>query len=611
MLLLCSGLVPFSADGATLERGVAVTDPLALRELDLREHRTDGAAAPGFGLNRILDAAAAGDAPMANDKLFALPSMAPIRKALDADYERYVAERRADAPRQSIGVGPTYAVQLFDRTQLYSGQTRFMLAGIVNRMDRAYVAPESCGEIRLLYRLTHIGGAAGASSSSSLSSSSPLLSSPSPPAGEGRGGGATSEASVRGTPTPDPSPQGGGEPASTAAAPSTASAAPSTVATPATVTAHSRTADEAAVSPAADASIASLRLPMTLNIVLKARGDGMAASCADIARRWLAITELPQDGADLAVKLMAEGGPLELIRPENIDRIETNLQIAHAPKSDVSDFRTDYLMKVFHYDPQARIYTEATLENQLDRDRILKEPALGLEFKTWLLDPKHLSEFDRGTVLVPEKFLATRAVAPTPIGFARSSLQPAFGLVGGDEAGAPLFKESDIVTALQQAAERGVAFENIHSPAGFERRLNDMSCAGCHQTRGIGGFHFPGVDWMAAKPSNSTVVPASPHFFGDQIRRRDIVTALRDGTAVDFSRGFSDRPQLRGSTELDGTEYDDGWGSHCYQQRAADAAENDASFKGWSCAAGLACEVTGEAEKSSHMGMCFVPMPSR
>jgi hypothetical protein len=364
------------------------------------------------------------------------------------------------------------------------------------------------------------------------------------------------------------------------------------------------------VSPAADASIASLRLPMTLNIVLKARGDGMAASCADIARRWLAIAELPQEGADLAVKLMAEGGPLELIRPENIDRIETNLQIAHAPKSDVSDFRTDYLMKVFHYDPQARIYQESTLENQLDRDRILKDTALGLEFKTWLLDPKHLSEFDRGTVLVPEKFLATRAVAPTPIGFVRSSLQPAFGLVGGDEAGAPLFKESDIVTALQQAAEHGVTFENIRSPAGFERRLDDMSCAGCHQTRGIGGFHFPGVEWMAAKPSNSTVVPASPHFFGDQVRRRDIVTALRDGAVADFSRGFSDRAQLRGSTELAGTEYDDGWGSHCYQQRA-DAAENDASFKGWSCAAGLACEVTGEAQKSSHMGMCFVPMPSR
>ena len=107
---------------------------------------------------------------------------------------------------------------------------------------------------------------------------------------------------------------------------------------------------------------------------------------------------------------------------------------------------------------------------------------------------------------------------------------------------------------------------------------------------------------MAANPSNSTVVPASPHFFGDQIRRRDILTALRDGKRPDYSRGFSSRPQLRGSTELAGTGHDNGWGAHCYQQRAK-PADNDRSFRLWTCAEGLACEV---ADKASRMGMCFV-----
>ena len=46
--------------------------------------------------------------------------------------------------------------QLFDRAVLYSQDTRFVLAGIVNRMDRTYVAEASCGEIRLIYRLTRI-----------------------------------------------------------------------------------------------------------------------------------------------------------------------------------------------------------------------------------------------------------------------------------------------------------------------------------------------------------------------------------------------------------------------------------------------------------------------
>jgi hypothetical protein len=157
-----------------------------------------------------------------------------------------------------------------------------------------------------------------------------------------------------------------------------------------------------------------------------------------------------------------------------------------------------------------------------------------------------------------------------------------------------------VVAALKQAAERGMPLQNIHSLAGFERRLNDITCSGCHQTRGIGGFHFPGVDWLAPKPSNATIVPASPHFFGDQLRRRDILAAIRDGRTVDYSRGFSNRPQLRGGTELAGTEYGDGWGAHCYQVQAG---ASDASFSSWSCAAGLVCQVV---DKASRMGMCFV-----
>jgi hypothetical protein len=548
MFLGCCGLLPWPAQGAALERGLAVTDPLALRELDLREQRGDAAAPSGFGLNRMLDPEAAFNAPIDNDGLFALPAMAPVRKALDDDFDRYIADRKAESPTETVGVGPPFDFQLFDRALLYSGQTRFVLSGIVNRMDRAYVAPQDCGEIRLIYRLTRVGEPA------------PAVAVAVP--GEG---GVSQAAAV----APPPS------------------------------------ARVAAASPATEAAIASQRLPMTLNIVLKAKGDGAAVSCAEIARRWLATADWTETGAALAARLIAPGGPLELVRPANIDRIETNLQIAHAPKSRIRDFRTDYLLKVFDYDRQARIYREVPLENQVDRERIMADPALGREFKDWLLDPKHLGELDRGTVLIPDKFLKVNGIAPTPIGFGRSSLQPAFGLVEGADTGSALFKQDDVVTALQNATEHGVDLQNIQSAAGFERRLNDIGCAGCHQTRGIGGFHFPGVDWMVAKPSNAVVVPASPHFFGDQVRRRDIVTAFRDDKAPDFSRGFSDRPQSRGTTELAGTEYADGWGAHCYQQHA-DAADNDRSFVSWSCAAGLACEMMGTPEPSPRIGMCFV-----
>ena len=103
----------------------------------------------------------------------------------------------------------------------------------------------------------------------------------------------------------------------------------------------------------------------------------------------------------------------------------------------------------------------------------------------------------------------------------------------------PVFTENDVVAALRKAQATATTLQNIRSVGGFERRLNDMTCSGCHQTRGIGGFHFPGVDWMAAKPSNSAVVPASPHFFGDQVRRRDILDALGIGQSAGlFQRLF-------------------------------------------------------------------------
>jgi hypothetical protein len=507
LALLCGVLTARAGQGA-LERGTAIIDPQGLRELDRGR----------LGLSGVILPMRSSSAPLTSSQLFALPSMAPVRKALDDEFDRYIAHHKARLPNETIGVGTAFDFQLFDRTQLYSRDSRLVLAGIVNRMDRGYLSAANCGEIRLIYRLVRTDA---------------------PAIGEN------------------------------------------------------------AVSP---------RLPMTLNIVLKAKadhaidGNGVAVTCPEIARRWLAAGDSELTGAELAERLMSKDGPLALIRPENIDRIETNLQIAHAPKSPVRDFRTDYLMKVFDYKSQSGTFEEAPLENQIDRERILGDEALKRDFKAWLLDSTHFSELDRGTILIPEKFLARSAIAPTPVGFGTSDLQPAFGLVEGDDATPdPLFKETDVAAALKQAADAGVTLQNIRSAAGLERRLNDITCGGCHQTRGIGGFHFPGVDWMAAKPSNSTVVPASPHFFGDQIRRRDILTSLRDGTPPDYSRGFSTRPQLRGSTELAGTSYEDGWGALCYQQKP-DAADNDHSFQSWTCAEGLTCR---PVDKASRIGMCF------
>src|SRR3984957_19838253 len=403
LALLC-GVLParFVLGVPAMERGAAITDPSGLRELDRGR----------FGLSRMLSPARPTDVPLTGSRLFALPSMAPVRKALDAEFDRYIQARKADLPNETVGVGTSFDFQLFDREQLYSPDTRFVLAGIVNRMDRAYVSEANCGEIRLIYRLTR-----------------------------------TDVTDIRNAGADAPSP----------------------------------------------------RLPMTLNLVLKARADnaidsqGKAVTCAEIARRWLASGDWSLTGAELAAKMTSSEGPLDLIGPDNIEHIGTNLEFPHAPKSQTLDFRTDYLLKVFDYDARTQTFEEAPLENQIDSPRILANDNLRRDFKAWLLDPVHLREFDLGTVLIPPEFLAKAAIAPTPIGFSPSRLQPAFGLVRGEDGAAdPVFTQSDVVTALKKAAEHGITLQNIASVAGFERRLNDITCAGCHQTRGIGGFHFPG-----------------------------------------------------------------------------------------------------------------------
>ena len=499
VVVLFGGVMSLSAaENAPLVRGTAITDPDLLGKLDQSD---------ALSISRLLQPERNANVPLTSDLLFAsLPQLKEIPPAIDAEFDRYIAQHRATSPSETIGVGEGFDVQLFDRASLKSRNTRFVLAGIVNRMDRAYVSEESCGEIRLIYRLARF-----------------------------------------------------------------------------------------------EAGNIATRLPMTFNLVMKARdahqtdGNGKPITCAEVARRWL-------DNGDWQGLIGSRTVPYDAM----IDRIETNIQISIAPKSALHDFRSDYLLKVFKYDAATKQFEESTLENQIDRDRILADDALRRDFKAWLLAPANLREFDRGTVLIPEKFLAKAAVAPTPAGLDASTLQPEFGLMQAEDKGEgksdPVFTDDDVVGALKQAAARGIAMENIRSVAGFQRRLNDVTCSGCHQTRGIGGFHFPGVDWLTDKASNSTIVPASPHFVGDQLRRRDILTAFAAGKRPDFSRGFASRPQTRGSRELAGTEYQDGWGAHCSLQNEGSGTP-DKSFTSWTCAKGLTCQ---PAAASSRIGMCFI-----
>lgn len=474
-ILLCLSMVFAPAQGraGAMERGVAITDPEILRALD-------GAK---LSLARLLGA----DAGSSSAALFALPSMATVQAATDRDFNSYVLAHKDGTDK----------VNLFDRDALNAPGTRFELVGVVNRMDRAYVSPGECGEIRLVYR--------------------PIAN-------------------------------------------------------------HESTDKDRPPS----------RLPMTLSLIMKAKpanADGL--TCGERAKRWLALVDpLP---ADAGTTLTVGGGALEWITREAIDRIEINIQVARA-SADANDFegRADYLMKVFRYDSQVARFNESPMENQIDIKRIRSDASLAADFRTWLLDPAHLADLDRGTVVLPDRFLALSVINQTP------------SHADVDSAARELFADDDIVAALARVSANA-PLQNILSPAGFSRRLDDMTCAGCHRTRAVGGFHVTGLE-RPERPSASVVTAASPHFFGDQERRRDVLAAFRDGRTPDFSRGFSARPQARRAHELAGTTYVNGWGAVCAVP-GADATP-DKSFTSWTCAEGLTCQPLHGASVS-RAGFCF------
>lgn len=514
-LLLFLASLPANAAPTDLERGVALLDPGVMEALDLG----------GLGIGHMVMAGWQPPDPalrMTNFSLSKRPEIQVIRTTLAEDFDTHLAALRAERPGESIGVSMNDSIRIFDKRFLKTSYAHFVLTGIVNRMDRAFKTPETCGEVRLLYRLNYVS-----------------------PARPGR--------------------------------------------------------DE----------IAS-RLPMTMNLVFKAKdANDAAVSCADIAKGWLYAGNLTTKGAALLADLKSPQGPLRFIRRELIDRVEINLQLDRFPTrvrpKKFEGGSAAYLLRIFKLTRTPgtggavrELYVPATLENQIDRDRVLGDPGLKSRLKAYLLEPENIKKLDTGTLLIGDEFLAYRTLSMTPGNFSRSENRPYEGLLD----------DTEIKSALARLSQQGTVPLYIPTVTGFQHRLNDLSCTGCHQTRAIGGFHFMGHDRKGTIRANTVAIPASPHFFGDAPRRRGIITAFAENRTPDFSKAFSSRPPRGRSPELVGTGLLDGWGAHCHVD--AGTPRSDASFASWQCAkkdnAGkpldLKCQALFTHARTPKFGVC-------
>jgi hypothetical protein len=330
------------------------------------------------------------------------------------------------------------------------------------------------------------------------------------------------------------------------------------------------------------------RLPFTMSIVLNARNRDTQLTCAEIATRWVKLRTF-SDTAALTNYLDGPDGPLAYIDPDQVDRVEMNLQLFRVPAGVKTDFGGDaeYLLRVFRRDHPGAPFVPTRLENQIDRDDLLAHPRRLAAFKKWLFSRAAMMDLDRGILDIPFAFLADHAISVSPGGAARSENQPFYGL----------FSEGEIQSAREAINASGPALVTIKSNEGFKRRINDMGCNGCHQTRAIAGFHFTGADPETEPAANAVHVPGSAHFLGDMPRRSAIIASFAAGKRPDFFRGFSARPDEKYRSALIGTQILDGWGSICY-------LGNDPSFASWTCAGDMQCKTLDAFSRSAGIGVC-------
>ncbi|WP_095081700.1 hypothetical protein [Mesorhizobium sophorae] len=369
------------------------------------------------------------------------------------------------------------------------------------------------------------------------------------------------------------------------------------------------------------------RLPVTMNIVFPALpGDthGGAVTCQSVAQRW--VDELARPVGRTPAKkvqdlLDAQNGPLATIRGEDMLRIEINAQVYRKPAGVVRDFgsEAEYLIRVFHWEAKAQEFQPIGLTNQIDRDSLLcgtgdggsacnRKKALRAELVAYLQTPAAVADVDAGTLELPEKYLSKRAVSVSPGGVHRARNQPFWKAGNGEgksrKSDQEIISDDELWAALKRFDETGQRLSFIKSPDDFRTRLNDSTCTGCHQTRAIAGFHFPGADRQGTPAANSVFLPGSPLFFGDQPRRTEIVSEIAKRpsgrlSTYELAIGYSARPLNKLQSELSGTQLLGGWGGACTMPQFLASTQRQ-----WTCQAGLACKQFYKSENERIVGTC-------
>lgn len=306
------------------------------------------------------------------------------------------------------------------------------------------------------------------------------------------------------------------------------------------------------------------RLPATLALSFWSREKTSAGDCGAVAARWMK----PKDGRTVAAWLRAKDGPigpLDALRPR-FKSVESNLQLVRWPSTVRPDLggHAEYLLRAFV--ERDGVLVPGPLENTPDVAKLKRDPALRAKLVRWLGDDANLARIDAGTAILPDEFLATRAISVSPRGLARRANRPFRQLFGPAE-----------IAALDPKASTR---RYVKSPPALLRRLDELSCQGCHQSRSVAGFHLLGED--TSRGANAVELALSPHLSVDLARRKRHLHALDQDAAPLAERG-DDEPGR--------------YGAHC--------GRGDPAFASWTCARGLRCTADDENADDTDVGVCL------
>jgi hypothetical protein len=298
------------------------------------------------------------------------------------------------------------------------------------------------------------------------------------------------------------------------------------------------------------------KLPMTLGVELTVpRGDD---GCRAAAERWQEPSK--RDADERAAWLRSDAGPLSpsltALRHERA-QVVVNMQLVRWPSTVRPDLggHAEYLLRAFRPDSDGVLEVEP-LENTI---------APQARPMRWLAE--NFAAVDAGTAVLPAQFLATRALSVTPRGLQRLANRP---------FSQALPKEPSLSTL------RGTF---VKSPEALGRRVDELSCPGCHQARSVAGFHLLGEDAAGAPAENALSLPVSPQVIADLPRRLRVARQMLAGEEPSFAAPFAERAGEPGL-----------YGDAC-------SLGKDPSFASWTCAPGLACSAL-EASESDALGRC-------